>query len=67
MQYHLPHLSLFPSSATTASSFAREKRRSTIWVPLFCTTTTDIDAMNIVRVVGCNNDVEEKDMDPEII
>ena len=28
---------------------------------------TDIDAMNIVRVVGCNNDVEEKDMDPEII
>ena len=66
MQYHLPHLSLFPSSATTASSFAREKR-STIWVPLFCTTMTDIDAMNIVRVVGCNNDVEEKDMDPEII
>ena len=52
MQYHLPHLPLFPSSATTASSFAREKRRSTIWVPLFCTTTTDIDAMNIVRVVA---------------
>ena len=38
------------------------------YIPSFCMTTTDIDVVNVVKVVGFRNDVEEKKkMDPKII